>query len=67
MRLKNYQEKALDWLRRYYESCRALQETGDPFPVATAFTSITAEIYGSGLSYSIGCANRSPGSLMSLP
>ncbi len=52
MRLKNYQEKALDWLRRYYERCRALQEAGDRFPVATAFTSITTEIYGSGLPYS---------------
>lgn len=52
MRLKNYQEKALDWLCRYYERCRALQEAGDHFPVATAFTSITAEIYGSGLPYS---------------
>jgi hypothetical protein len=39
MKLKNYQEKALDWLGRYYERCRALQEVGDRFPVATAFTS----------------------------
>ena len=52
MKLKNYQEKALDWLGRYYERCRALQEMGDRFPVATAFTSITAEIYGGGLPYS---------------
>ena len=52
MNLKHYQEKALDWLRRYYERCRALQEAGDRFPVATAFTSITAEIYGGGLPYS---------------
>jgi len=52
MILKNYQEKVLDWLRRYYQRCRALQEMGDRFPVATAFTSITAEIYGSGLPYS---------------
>lgn len=53
MNLKNYQDKALDWLRRYYERCRALQEAGDHFPVATAFTSVTAEIYqGSGLPYS---------------
>jgi len=52
MKLKNYQEKALDWLGRYYERCRALQEAGDRFPVATAFTSITAEIYGGGLPYS---------------
>lgn len=53
MNLKNYQDKALDWLRRYYERCRALQEAGDRFPVATAFTSVTAEIYqGSGLPYS---------------
>ncbi|MCX6907461.1 MAG: DEAD/DEAH box helicase family protein [Verrucomicrobia bacterium] len=42
MILKHYQEKALEWLRRYYERCR----------VATAFTSITAEIYGGGLPYS---------------
>jgi len=52
MILKNYQKKALDWLGRYYERCRALQEMGDRFPVATAFTSITAEIYGGGLPYS---------------
>jgi len=52
MKLKNYQEKALDWLGRYYERCRDLQEKGDRFPVATAFTSITAEIYGGGLPYS---------------
>ena len=53
MNLKNYQDKALDWLRRYYERCRALQEAGDRFPVATAFMSVTAEIYqGSGLPYS---------------
>lgn len=52
MTLKRYQEKALDWLRRYYERCRALQEAGDRFPAATAFTSITAEIYGNGLPYS---------------
>ena len=53
MNLKNYQDKALDWLRRYYERCRALQEAGDRFPVATAFTAVTAEIYqGSGLPYS---------------
>ena len=52
MKLKNYQEKALDWLGRYYERCRTLQEAGDRFPVATAFTSITAEIYGGGLPYS---------------
>lgn len=51
MNLKIYQEKALEWLRRYYERCRALHELGDRFPVSTAFTSITAEIYGSGLPY----------------
>ena len=44
MKLKNYQEKALVWLGRYYERCRMLSEAGDRFPVATAFTSITAEI-----------------------
>jgi len=52
MNLKHYQEKALDWLRRYYERCRALHEAGDRFPAATAFTSITTEIHGSGLPYS---------------
>lgn len=52
MNLKNYQEKALAWLGRYYERCRMLAEAGDRFPVATAFTSITAEIYGGGLPYS---------------
>jgi type III restriction enzyme len=52
MKTKHYQDKALDWLRRYYERCRTLQEAGDRFPSATAFTSVTAEIYGSGLPYS---------------
>jgi len=53
MNLKNYQTKALYWLGRYYERCRALQEVGDSFPVATAFTSITAEAYErAGLPYS---------------
>ncbi len=51
MILKNYQQKALYWLRRYYERCRILQE--DRFPASTAFTSTTAEIYeGAGLPYS---------------
>ncbi len=52
MKLKNYQEKSLVWLGRYYERCRALQEAGNGFPASTAFISITAEIYGSGLPYS---------------
>lgn len=53
MNLKNYQTKALYWLRRYYDRCRALEEVGDSFPVATAFTSITAEAYErAGLPYS---------------
>ncbi|HEV7681077.1 MAG TPA: DEAD/DEAH box helicase family protein [Pyrinomonadaceae bacterium] len=53
MNLKNYQAKALYWLRRYYDRCRALQEVGDSFPVSTAFTSITAEAYErAGLPYS---------------
>ncbi len=52
MKLKNYQEQSLDWLGRYYERCRTLQEAGDRFPVSTAFLSITAEIYGGGLPYS---------------
>ncbi len=52
MNLKNYQTKSLDWLRRYYERCRALGEANDRFPVATAFTSVTAEIHeGQGLPY----------------
>ncbi len=52
MKLKNYQEKALYWLRRYYERCRVFGETGDRFPVSTAFTSVTAEVYnGTGLPY----------------
>jgi type III restriction enzyme len=52
MNLKNYQEKALYWLGRYYDRCRALEQL-DTFPVATAFTSVTAQIYkGSGLPYS---------------
>jgi type III restriction enzyme len=52
MKLKRYQEKALEWLGKYYERCREFQEKGDRFPVATAFMSITAEIYGGGLPYS---------------
>lgn len=52
MRLKNYQEKALDWLSRYYDRCRELADIGDSFPMSTAFTSTTGEIYGSGLPYS---------------
>jgi type III restriction enzyme len=53
MNLKNYQQKALYWLRRYYDRCRALAEAGDSFPVSTAFTSITAEAYErAGLPYS---------------
>lgn len=51
MNLKVYQEKALEWLQRYYERCRVLQEAGDRFPASTSFTSLTAEIYGSGLPY----------------
>ena len=52
MKLKHYQELSLDWLRKYYERCRVLQEAGDRFPVATAFTSVTAEIHaGAGLPY----------------
>lgn len=52
MKLKNYQEKALYWLQRYYERCRTLGEAGDRFPVSTAFTSVTAEVYnGTGLPY----------------
>lgn len=52
MTLKNYQTKALDWLARYYERCRELQEAHDSFPASTAFYSITRDIYGTGLSYS---------------
>ena len=49
---KNYQTKSLHWLARYYERCRALQQAEDRFPSATAFTSITGEIYeGTGLPY----------------
>lgn len=52
MRPKNYQDKALYWLRRYYERCHALGEAGDRFPVSTAFTSVTAEVLnGTGLPY----------------
>jgi len=52
MTLKNYQKKALEWLTRYYERCRELQEAHDSFPASTAFYSVTREIYGTGLSYS---------------
>ena len=51
MTLKNYQTKALEWLSRYYERCRELQEAHDSFPSSTAFSSVTSEIYGCGLSY----------------
>ena len=52
MTLKNYQKKSLEWLARYYECCRELQEAHDSFPASTAFYSVTREIYGTGLSYS---------------
>lgn len=48
----NYQTKALEWLARYYERCRELQEAKDTFPASTAFYSVTRDIYGTGLSYS---------------
>jgi len=52
MELKQYQQHSLDWLRRYYRRCRALTEAGDAFPAATAFTSVTGELYeGAGLPY----------------
>jgi type III restriction enzyme len=53
MNLKNYQEKTLYWLGRYYDRCRVLTEAGEPYPAATAFTLTTAEIYDRvGLPYS---------------
>ena len=49
---KQYQQHSLHWLRRYYAKCRVMQEVGDTFPAATAFTSVTAEIHeGQGLPY----------------
>jgi len=52
METKEYQKKSLRWLRRYYQKCRMLQEMGDSFPAATAFTAVTAEIHeGQGLPY----------------
>ncbi len=49
---KQYQQHSLHWLRRYYQRCRVMQEAGDTFPAATAFTSVTAEIHeGQGLPY----------------
>ena len=52
MILRNYQQMAMHWLRRYYQKCRILQEAGDSFPAATAFTSVTAELHeGQGLPY----------------
>jgi len=53
MELKNYQEKALYWLGRYYERCRVLAEAGEPTPTSSAFTLTTQEIYKRpGLPYS---------------
>lgn len=52
MDLKQYQQHSLHWLRRYFQRCWTLQEMGDSFPAATAFTSVTAEIHeGQGLPY----------------
>ena len=52
METKQYQKTSLHWLRRYYQKCRVMQETGDTFPASTAFTSVTAEIHeGQGLPY----------------
>jgi type III restriction enzyme len=52
MNLKTYQKNSLHWLRSYYRRVRALEEVGDSFPAATAFTAVTAEIHeGQGLSY----------------
>jgi type III restriction enzyme len=52
METKQYQKHSLEWLQRYYQKCRVLQQAGDTFPAATAFTSVTAEIHeGQGLPY----------------
>jgi type III restriction enzyme len=52
METKQYQKHSLNWLRRYYQKCRLLQQAEDTFPASTAFTSVTAEIYdGQGLPY----------------
>jgi type III restriction enzyme len=52
METKQYQKTSLHWLRRYYQKCRVMQETGETFPASTAFTSVTAEIHeGQGLPY----------------
>ncbi len=52
METKQYQKHSLHWLRRYYQKCRAMQQAEDSFPISTAFTSVTAEIYeGPGLPY----------------
>src|SRR5258706_10593050 len=45
MELKNYQEKALYWLGRYYDRCRVLTEAGEANPTSSAFTLTTQEIY----------------------
>jgi type III restriction enzyme len=45
MNRKNYQEKALYWLGRYYDRCRILTEAGEPSPASAAFTLTTQEIY----------------------
>jgi type III restriction enzyme len=53
MNLKNYQEKALYWLGRYYDRCRVLTDAGEPYPASSAFTLTTQEIHKrQGLPYS---------------
>jgi len=52
METKQYQKTSLDWLRRYYQKCKELQDSQDKFPASMAFTSVTAEIRnGQGLPY----------------
>lgn len=52
MEPKQYQKHSLHWLRRYYQTCRQLQDMRNSFPASTAFTAVTAEIHeGQGLPY----------------
>lgn len=55
MQLKEYQQKALDWLRRY---CQLAVQFSAP---DTAFYQITRDIYGDGVPY-----RRAPG-LLDMP
>ncbi len=45
METKQYQRHSLNWLKRYYQKCRVMQQAGDEFPARTAFMMVTGEIH----------------------